>query len=114
VCALTPHSRLQIEVRASTVNAFDARVRRGDLRTVLVRASVCECVSCVLLSHTPALQPFHVPMSIAQDFSGTVLAVGAGVRQFRVGDDVFGRLDDRQVCGRGDALTVCVIAVLRC
>jgi NADPH:quinone reductase-like Zn-dependent oxidoreductase len=63
-----------VRVRAAALTPLDVRIRRGDERLVF---------------------PYQLPLILGFDFSGEVVAVGAAVKDFRVGDAVFGRLDDR-------------------
>ncbi len=63
--------QLRIKVQAAAVNPFDNAVLKGMLQDRM---------------------PHHFPLIPCSDVSGTVDAVGAGVEQFKPGDDVFGQL----------------------
>lgn len=63
-----------VRVRAAALTPLDVRIRRGEERLVF---------------------PYQLPLILGFDFSGEVVAVGAAVKDFKVGDAVFGRLDDR-------------------
>src|SRR5690606_8084466 len=79
-----------VEVRASSVNPIDWKVRRGNLRGLL-------------FGHLPAIP--------GRDFYGVVLEHGARVTRVRAGDLVFGMCGPRgpgshadRVCVREDQL----------
>jgi NADPH:quinone reductase-like Zn-dependent oxidoreductase len=61
-----------VDIVASTVNAADWKVRRGEYGTL------------------------KFPYVLGRDFSGTVAALGEGVSDFKVGDSVFGVLPGGQ------------------
>jgi NADPH:quinone reductase-like Zn-dependent oxidoreductase len=64
---------LLIKVAAAAVNPFDWKVRAGYMKDFL---------------------PLTFPATLGWDVSGTVEEVGAGVTQFKRGDEVFSRLED--------------------
>ncbi len=59
-----------VRVRSATVNPIDWKLRAGYLKEFM---------------------PLELPHVLGFDLSGTVEAVGSGVSEFAVGDDVFGR-----------------------
>jgi NADPH:quinone reductase-like Zn-dependent oxidoreductase len=61
-----------IKVHAASVNPFDWKVRQGYLQQFL---------------------PMTLPLTLGWDFSGTVEAVGAGVTQFKRGNEVYASQD---------------------
>jgi len=61
---------LLIKIHAASVNPIDWKVREGYMKDMHL--------------HT-------LPLTLGQDFSGTVEKVGSSVKGFKVGDDVFGR-----------------------
>jgi NADPH2:quinone reductase len=63
-----------VQVHAAGINPGEAAIRRGDLH---------------------ALWPASFPSGQGSDLAGTVVAVGAGVEQFRIGDRVMGWTWDR-------------------
>jgi NADPH:quinone reductase-like Zn-dependent oxidoreductase len=67
--ALTPTMML-IEVRAASLNPFDYKVRRGDLKDTM---------------------PLDLPITIGGDYSGVVIAVGDEVKEYKVGDELYGQ-----------------------
>lgn len=60
---------LLVQVRASSVNPVDVKIRSGGQR---------------------ALIHYRLPWTLGLDFSGEVVAVGKDVTRFRVGDEVYG------------------------
>ena len=60
---------IRVRVLAASVNGFDLAVAGGLLR---------------------GLMPYNFPIVLGKDFAGTVDAVGHGVTDFAVGDEVFG------------------------
>ncbi|SEB92792.1 NADPH:quinone reductase [Nocardioides exalbidus] len=65
-----------VDVRAASVNPLDSMLRRGDLKQVL--------------SYRP-------PFALGHDLAGVVVAVGAGVSAFSVGDEVIARVRDGRI-----------------
>ena len=60
-----------IEVHAASLNPVDFKIQQGALK---------------------AIRKLSFPYIMGLDVSGVVVAVGAGVRQFKVGDEVFSRV----------------------
>jgi NADPH:quinone reductase-like Zn-dependent oxidoreductase len=67
-----------VDVRAASLNPVDAKIREGGLKLVL------------------RTRP---PMILGCDVAGVVRAVGDGVGRFRVGDEVYGRLEKARMGG---------------
>ncbi len=65
-----------IRVQAASVNALDPKIRRGEFKVIL---------------------PYRLPLILGNDLAGTVERVGAGVSQFKPGDDVYARPDDDRI-----------------
>ncbi|MGV2909525.1 NADP-dependent oxidoreductase [Achromobacter sp. AGC25] len=65
-----------IQVHAASINALDAKIRRGEFKLIL---------------------PYRLPLTLGNDVAGTVVQVGAGVRQFKPGDEVYARPDDDRI-----------------
>lgn len=63
-----------VSVRAAAVNPFDWKLRRGEMKLVTGG---------------------RFPKVMGTDFAGVVEAVGRGVVDFRIGDEVFGSVDFR-------------------
>lgn len=57
-----------IRVHAASVNALDAKIRTGEFKAIL---------------------PYQLPLILGNDLAGTVERVGAAVRQFKPGDEVY-------------------------
>ncbi len=62
-----------VEVHAASVNPLDAKIRDGEFKLLL---------------------PYRPPFILGHDVAGVVAKVGARVRQFKPGDEVFARPDD--------------------
>jgi NADPH:quinone reductase-like Zn-dependent oxidoreductase len=62
-----PHDIL-VRIHAASVNPVDLKIRNGDLKAIL---------------------PFRPPFVLGNDLAGMVVAVGARVTRFAVGDDVY-------------------------
>jgi len=72
----TPEPRedeVLVEVHAAGVNLLDAKIRSGEFKLIL---------------------PYRLPLILGHDVAGVVVKVGALVRQFKVGDEVYARADD--------------------
>ncbi len=65
-----------IEVYSSCVNPLDCKVKNGEMRPLL---------------------NYKFPLVLGTDFAGKVIQVGTQVSRFRVGDEVYGSLDIRQM-----------------
>lgn len=59
-----------VEVKAATINPFDYKVRRGDMKEMM---------------------PLELPLTLGGNFSGVIVEVGSEVTKFSVGDEVFGQ-----------------------
>ncbi|WP_322981427.1 NAD(P)-dependent alcohol dehydrogenase [Pseudomonas sp. C11] len=69
--ALEP-GRVRVRVKVAALNPLDWKIRRGAMRIVTGR---------------------KFPQGMGSDFAGVVEAVGAQVKDYRVGDEVFGTLE---------------------
>ena len=65
-----------IEVHAAGVNPLDVKIRDGAFKRIL---------------------PYRLPLVLGNDVAGIVVATGPGVRQFKPGDAVYARPDDRRI-----------------
>ena len=65
-----------VEVHAAGVNLLDVKLRNGEFKLVL---------------------PYHLPLVLGHDVAGVVVKVGALVRQFKPGDEVYARPDDFRI-----------------
>ncbi len=65
-----------VQVHAAGVNLIDAKLRNGEFKLLL---------------------PYRPPFVLGHDVAGVVVRVGARVRQFKVGDEVYSRPDDFRI-----------------
>ena len=61
-----------IKVHAASINPLDLRVLEGEFKAIL---------------------PVQFPFILGNDFAGTVVQVGANVKQFKAGDEVYAKTD---------------------
>lgn len=61
-----------VEIHAASVNPIDNKIRSGEFKLVL---------------------PFKLPVALGSDLAGVVVKVGAKVKAFKSGDEVFGHPD---------------------
>ncbi|MFK4822960.1 NADP-dependent oxidoreductase [Ochrobactrum quorumnocens] len=62
-----------VRIHATAINLLDSKIRDGEFKLFL---------------------PYRRPFILGHDLAGTVLRVGANVRQFKLGDEVYGRPRD--------------------
>ena len=67
--------QILVQVKAASVNPMDWKIRRGEMKM---------------------MSGSHFPRGLGHDFSGVVDAVGLDVKQYKVGDEVFGAATIRQ------------------
>jgi NADPH:quinone reductase-like Zn-dependent oxidoreductase len=65
-----------VEVHAAGVNQLDAKLRDGAFKLVI---------------------PYRLPITLGHDVAGVVFRVGPRVTRFKVGDEVYARLDDFRI-----------------
>jgi len=65
-----------VRIHATAINLLDSKVRDGEFKLFL---------------------PYRPPFILGHDLAGTVIRVGANVRQFKTGDEVFARPRDHRV-----------------
>lgn len=65
-----------VRVCAASVNVLDAKIRAGEFKLLL---------------------PYKTPFVLGHDVAGIVERVGANVRQFKQGDEVYARADDLRI-----------------
>ncbi|WP_210132529.1 NADP-dependent oxidoreductase [Stenotrophomonas rhizophila] len=65
-----------VRVHAASVNALDTRIRTGEFKVIL---------------------PYRLPLILGNDLAGTVERVGAGVHEFKPGDEVYARVEDDRI-----------------
>lgn len=61
-----------VQIHAASINPLDLKIRDGKLKVVL---------------------PFSLPIILGNDLAGVIVQVGAGVRRFKPGDEVYARVD---------------------
>lgn len=67
---------LLIKIKAASVNPLDTRIRDGKMKQVL---------------------HYKMPLIIGSDLAGEVVGVGANVKNFKVGDEVYARADTMRI-----------------
>jgi NADPH:quinone reductase-like Zn-dependent oxidoreductase len=65
-----------VQVHAAGVNLLDSKIRSGEFKLIL---------------------PYRMPLVLGHDVAGEVVKVGARVRQFKAGDEVYARPDDFRI-----------------
>lgn len=65
-----------VAIAAASVNPIDVKLRDGEFKAIL---------------------PAEMPLILGNDLAGTVVAVGAGARHFKVGDEVFAHPDNGRI-----------------
>jgi NADPH:quinone reductase-like Zn-dependent oxidoreductase len=79
-----------VRVHAASVNALDTKIRTGEFKLIL---------------------PYRLPLILGNDLAGTVERVGAGVRRFKPGDEVYARPDDDRIGAFAELIAVKATAV---
>src|SRR5688572_17195295 len=65
-----------VQIHAASINPLDLKIRDGKLKLVL---------------------PYRLPIILGNDLAGIVVGVGAGVRRFKAGDEVYARVDTDRI-----------------
>lgn len=65
-----------VRIHAASVNVLDLKIRSGEFKLIL---------------------PYRLPLILGNDVAGTVVRVGARVRGFQPGDEVYARPDDDRI-----------------
>jgi NADPH:quinone reductase-like Zn-dependent oxidoreductase len=65
-----------LQVNAASVNQLDSKIKTGEFKLIL---------------------PYKLPLVLGHDVAGTVVRAGPRVRKFKVGDEVYARLDDFRI-----------------
>ncbi|MBT2473091.1 NADP-dependent oxidoreductase [Microbacterium sp. ISL-103] len=65
-----------VRVQAAGLNQLDEKIRIGEFQAIL---------------------PYRLPIILGHDVAGTVIRVGAGVRRFKAGDEVYARPRDQRI-----------------
>jgi NADPH:quinone reductase-like Zn-dependent oxidoreductase len=74
-----------VDVRAASINPLDKMVRNGEFKQLI---------------------PYPRPFVLGHDLSGVVTAVGADVRGFTVGDEVYARPRDRRIGAFAESIAI--------
>lgn len=83
---------LLVKVKAAAVNPLELLIAHGDVKMVV---------------------PYHFPLTIGNEMSGVVEQVGASVKDFQVGDRVFGRLPINRIGAFAEYVVVDAAAVAK-
>ena len=67
---------LLVAVKAASINPVDFKIRAGKLKPLI---------------------PYRLPLILGNDLSGVVVEVGSEIKAFKVGDDIFARLDKDRI-----------------
>jgi len=65
-----------IRIHAASINPLDSKIKSGEFKLIL---------------------PYRLPLILGNDLAGTVVRVGARVRSFKPGDEVYARPDDDRI-----------------
>ena len=65
-----------VQIHAAGVNLLDSKIRDGEFKLIL---------------------PYRLPLILGNDVAGVVVRVGARVRRFKLGDEVYARPDDDRI-----------------
>ncbi|MDM0118962.1 NADP-dependent oxidoreductase [Variovorax arabinosiphilus] len=65
-----------IQIHAASINPLDSKIKGGEFKLIL---------------------PYRLPLILGNDMAGTVVRVGARVRDFKPGDEVYARPDDDRI-----------------
>lgn len=65
-----------VEIHAAGVNLLDSKLRSSEFKLIL---------------------PYRAPFLLGHDLAGVVLRVGAGVKRFKTGDEVYARPSDHRI-----------------
>lgn len=65
-----------IQVHAASINPLDSKIKSGEFKLIL---------------------PYRLPLILGNDVAGTVVRIGARVRNFKPGDEVYARPDDDRI-----------------
>ncbi|MGJ7615434.1 MULTISPECIES: NADP-dependent oxidoreductase [unclassified Variovorax] len=65
-----------VQIHAASINPLDSKIKSGEFKLIL---------------------PYRLPLVLGNDMAGTVVRVGARVRKFKPGDEVYARPDDDRI-----------------
>ena len=73
---IAKENEVLVQIHAAGVNLLDSMIKRGEFKIFL---------------------PYKTPLINGHDMAGTVVEVGSGVKNFKVGDEVYSRVDDYRI-----------------
>ncbi|MEG1026878.1 MAG: NADP-dependent oxidoreductase [Flavobacterium sp.] len=73
---ITKENEVLVQIHAAGVNLLDSMIKRGEFKIFL---------------------PYKTPLINGHDMAGTVVEVGSGVKNFKIGDEVYSRVDDYRI-----------------
>lgn len=73
---VTGEDDVLVQVHAAGVNLLDSKIRNGEFKLIL---------------------PYRTPLVLGHDLAGVVVRVGARVKDFKLGDEVFARPADHRI-----------------
>ena len=74
-----------VQVAAAGLNQLDEKIRLGEFKQIL---------------------PYRLPLILGHDVAGTVIGVGAKVREFKTGDEVYARPDKSRIGSFAERIAV--------
>lgn len=75
-----------VEIHSASVNPIDYKIRNGGALKMILK--------------------FDMPLTLGNDFSGTVVKTGSGVTKFKVGDEVYGRPSKERIGTFADYISI--------
>ena len=73
---IAKENEVLVQIHAAGVNLLDSMIKRGEFKIFL---------------------PYKTPLINGHDMAGTVVEVGSGVKNFKIGDEVYSRVDDYRI-----------------
>lgn len=73
---IAKENQVLVQIHAAGVNLLDSMIKQGEFKTFL---------------------PYKTPIINGHDMAGTVVKVGSGVKQFKIGDEVYSRVGDYRI-----------------
>jgi alcohol dehydrogenase len=74
-----------VRIHAASINPIDFKTRQGKVKAIL---------------------PYRLPFILGSDLAGVVERVGAGVKDFRVGDEIYGRAGKLRIGSFAEAIAI--------
>jgi NADPH:quinone reductase-like Zn-dependent oxidoreductase len=73
---IAKENEVVVQIHAAAVNLLDSMIKRGEFKLFL---------------------PYKTPLINGHDMAGTVVKVGLGVKNFKIGDEVYSRVGDYRI-----------------